>query len=100
MAARAILVTGATGKQGGSVVSALLKANAPFEILALTRNAQSPSARKLVQKSAKIKLVTGDLNAIEDVFRKAKEATKAPVWGVFSVQVRISCRPGILNSGR
>jgi uncharacterized protein YbjT (DUF2867 family) len=88
MASRALLITGATGKQGGSVINALLKADAPFEILAVTRNAQSASAQKLLQKSPKIKLVTGDFSAINDIFRKAKEASSAPIWGVFSVQVR------------
>ncbi|KAJ4302788.1 hypothetical protein N0V90_001679 [Kalmusia sp. IMI 367209] len=86
MASRAVLITGATGKQGSSVVNALLRANADFEILALTRNAQSPSAQSLAQKSKNIKLVTGNLDAIDEVFRKAKETTKAPIWGVFSVQ--------------
>jgi len=87
MASRAILITGATGKQGGSVVNALLKANAPFEILALTRNAKSESAQKLLQKSPKIKLVTGDFGNIDDIFLQAKAATNTPIWGVFSVQV-------------
>jgi uncharacterized protein YbjT (DUF2867 family) len=87
MASRALLITGATGKQGGSVVNALVKANAPFEILALTRNAQSASAQRLLQKSPKIKLVTGDFSNIHDIFRQAKAATDAPIWGVFSVQV-------------
>jgi uncharacterized protein YbjT (DUF2867 family) len=89
MASRALLITGATGKQGGSVVNALLKANAPFEILALTRNAQSASAQRLAQKSSKIKLVTGDFSNINDIFQQAKTATSAPIWGVFSVQVRV-----------
>jgi uncharacterized protein YbjT (DUF2867 family) len=87
MASRTLLITGATGKQGGSTINALLKANASFEILALTRNAQSASAQRLLQKSPKIKLVTGDFNAIDDIFVKAKEAASAPLWGVFSVQV-------------
>lgn len=87
MASRALLITGATGKQGGSVINALLKANAPFEIVAVTRNAQSPSAQKLLQKSPKIKLVTGDFKAIDDIFRQAEAATTSPIWGVFSVQV-------------
>ncbi|KAF2033162.1 NAD(P)-binding protein [Setomelanomma holmii] len=86
MTAGAILVTGATGKQGGSVVNALLKTNADFEIVALTRNAKSASGKKLSQKSPKVKLVTGNLDALDDVFQKAKEATKLPIWGVFSVQ--------------
>jgi uncharacterized protein YbjT (DUF2867 family) len=87
MASRAVLITGATGKQGGSVVNALLKANTPFEILALTRNAKSASAQKLLQKSPKIKLVTGDFSAVDDIFLQAKAATSSPIWGVFSVQV-------------
>ena len=85
--AKALLITGATGKQGGSVIDAILKANTDFEILALTRNAQSASAQKLQAKSPKVKLITGDLDAIDDVFQKAKQATKLPIWGVFSVQV-------------
>ncbi|PSN67027.1 NAD(P)-binding protein [Corynespora cassiicola Philippines] len=87
MATRALLITGATGKQGGSVINELLKSNANFEILALTRNAQSQSAKKLAQKSPKIKLITGNQEKIDDVFQQAKEATKLPIWGVFSVQV-------------
>lgn len=84
---RAVLITGATGKQGGAVVNALLKADADLEILALTRNAQSASAQRLAQKSSKIKLVTGDMDAAENIFSKAKEITNTPIWGVFSVQV-------------
>lgn len=87
MATRSILVTGATGKQGGSLINALLKANAPFEILALTRDAQSSSAQKLLKKSSSIKIVAGNLDNVEDVFVKAKAAATAPLWGVFSVQV-------------
>jgi uncharacterized protein YbjT (DUF2867 family) len=86
---RAILITSATGKQGTATIDALLKANADFEILALTRNAQSASAQKLKAKSPKVKLITGHLNNVEDVFQKAAQATKLPIWGVFSVQVAI-----------
>ncbi|KAI4662571.1 uncharacterized protein J4E79_004861 [Alternaria viburni] len=86
MALRAVLVTGATGKQGGSVVDALLKANAPYEILAVTRDAQSSSSKKLEKKSSRIKLVTGNLDATDEMFKAARESTKMPIWGVFSVQ--------------
>ncbi|KAI0846394.1 nucleoside-diphosphate-sugar epimerase family protein [Daldinia vernicosa] len=86
---RAVLVTGATGKQGGAVVNALLKADADFEILALTRNAESPTAQRLAQKSHKIKLLTGDMDAPENIFSNAKEITEKPIWGVFSVQAAI-----------
>src|SRR5690242_5670950 len=88
--AKALLITGATGKQGGSLISALLKANADFEILALTRNAQSASAQKLQARSPNIKLVTGDLDAVDSVFQSAKQASNLPIWGVFSVQVSVS----------
>ncbi|KAG9204998.1 hypothetical protein G6514_009457 [Epicoccum nigrum] len=86
---KALLITGATGKQGSSVINALLKVNADFEILALTRNAQSASAQKLQAKSQKIKVIAGNLDNLDDVFEKAKQATQLPIWGVFSVQVAI-----------
>ena len=84
---KAILVTGATGKQGGALVNALLASNADFQILAVTRDTQSASATKLAQKSPKIKLVSGNLDNPDDIFKRAKEIASVPVWGVFSVQV-------------
>ncbi|KAK6363483.1 hypothetical protein TWF730_000915 [Orbilia blumenaviensis] len=86
---KAILVIGATGKQGGAVIRSLLKANANVEILAVTRDSKSPSAQKLAGLSPKIKIVVGDLDQPDNLFKKAKEATKLPVWGVFSIQVAI-----------
>lgn len=84
---KAILVTGATGKQGGSVVDALLERDADFTILAVTRNPESSSAQKLAAKSSKIKLVQGDLKDVPSLFRVAKRAVTQPIWGVYSVQV-------------
>jgi len=84
---KAVLITGATGKQGGAVVNALLAANADFQILAVSRNTQSASATKLAQKSPKIKLVSGNLDKPDEIFKKAKEVSSVPLWGVFSVQV-------------
>ncbi|KAI1095558.1 NAD(P)-binding protein [Rostrohypoxylon terebratum] len=83
---RALLISGATGKQGGAVVNALLKTNADFEILALTRDSQSASAQRLLKKSPLIKLVTGNLDAPDEIFARAREVTKTPIWGVYSVQ--------------
>jgi uncharacterized protein YbjT (DUF2867 family) len=87
MALRTVLITGATGKQGGSLVDALLQANAPYKILALTRDAQSSSSKKLQQKSPNIRLVTGNLDAVDEIFKTAKQSTNEPIWGVYSVQV-------------
>jgi uncharacterized protein YbjT (DUF2867 family) len=88
---RAILVTGATGQQGGAVVDALLaREPSDFLILGVTRNAKSPAAERLAAKSPKIKLVEGNLDATPELFKKAKEvAGEVPIWGVFSVQIFI-----------
>jgi uncharacterized protein YbjT (DUF2867 family) len=84
---RAILVTGATGKQGGALIKALLASKAGFPILAVTRDSASPSAQRLAAKSSSITLVQGDLNDTEAIFNAAEQATSHPIWGVFSVQV-------------
>ncbi|KAI1129197.1 hypothetical protein F5Y10DRAFT_276899 [Nemania abortiva] len=83
---RVILVTGATGNQGGAVITNLLQAKADFTILAVTRDATSPSAQRLAKKSPKIKLVQGDLDAPVPLFEKAKATASGPVWGVYFVQ--------------
>lgn len=89
---RALLITGATGKQGGSVINALLdlansKGSPDFLILGVTRNADSPSAKRLAAKSPSIKIVEGDLNEIPALFESArKTAGGAPLWGIYSVQ--------------
>jgi uncharacterized protein YbjT (DUF2867 family) len=84
---RALLITGATGKQGGSVIKALLARNANFKILAVTRDVASPSAKRLAAASPNITLVQGNLDNTEDIFQNAKKAAQEPIWGVFSVQV-------------
>lgn len=84
---KAVLISGATGKQGGSVIRALLKQKADFQILALTRDAQSSSAQKLLKLSPNVKIVTGNLDNPRDIFQKAKAASTLPIWGVFSVQL-------------
>lgn len=86
MSTKNLLITGATGKQGGAVIDALMadKEHASqFTIFALTRNVESASAKGLVAKYPSIKLAKGDLNDSPAIF----SAVKAPIWGVFSVQV-------------
>lgn len=79
---RRLLVTGATGKQGGALVKALT-ASSPnaFELVALTRNLDSPSAQKLA-KQQNVKLLHGDLDDVSAIFQQAG----SPFHGVFSVQ--------------
>jgi uncharacterized protein YbjT (DUF2867 family) len=73
-----ILVTGATGQQGGAVARHLLK-QPGFAVRALTRDSAKPAARSLAQMGAEI--VRGDLDD-QASLRRALEGA----WGVFSVQ--------------
>ena len=61
--AKNILVTGATGKQGGAVVSALLASPsaANFVIYAVTRNPTSAAAISLASKP-NVKVIEGNLD--------------------------------------
>ena len=78
MNTKIILVTGATGQQGGAVARQLLK-QPGFAVRALTRNPGKPAARALAQAGAEV--IRGDLNDPASV-RRALEG----VYGVFSVQ--------------
>lgn len=72
-----ILVTGATGRQGGAVVKYLLERGAG--IRALTRHPDSPKARQLAAKG--IELVKGDMDDPASLTR-----AMAGCHGVYSVQ--------------
>lgn len=85
----AVLITGATGKQGGSLIRSLVARNSPLEILAVTRNSQSSSAQKLSNLSSKIKIVEGNLDDPAALFKTAGQVTKSGIWGVYSVQVQL-----------
>lgn len=86
---RTILVTGATGKQGGAVINALLKepATNSYNILAVTRDTNSGSAKKLASKGSNVKVVQGNLDDVPSLFQNAKAAAGGTIWGVYSVQI-------------
>lgn len=79
MATKKVLITGATGKQGGSVIDALLSSGSSFEILALTRNASSKSAQSLASKP-NVTVVEGDPTSPASIFK-----AHSPIYGVFSM---------------
>jgi uncharacterized protein YbjT (DUF2867 family) len=84
---KTILVTGATGKQGGAVIDALVsQPDQSYTILAVTRDANSSSAQKLLKKSSSVKLVEGNLDDVPALFSAASKIS-SPIWGVYSVQV-------------
>jgi uncharacterized protein YbjT (DUF2867 family) len=72
-----VLVTGATGRQGGAITRSLLKRG--FPVRALSRAPDKPSARALVQ--AGVEVVKGDLDDPASLARAMEGAS-----GVFSVQ--------------
>jgi uncharacterized protein YbjT (DUF2867 family) len=74
---KVILVSGATGRQGGAVISHLLEGN--WRIRALTRNPNSRAAEELSRKG--IELVQGDMDDRAGLERAMKGA-----YGVYSVQ--------------
>ncbi len=74
---RLVLVTGATGQQGGAVARRLLERG--FEVRALTRDPDKPEAQELATMGAEV--VGGDL---ED--RASLDAALDGVYGVFAVQ--------------
>jgi uncharacterized protein YbjT (DUF2867 family) len=76
-AKRIVLITGATGKQGGAVTRHLLGKG--FTLKALTRKPESPAAEALATQG--VEIVRGDLDDNTSV-RQAL----AGAWGVFSVQ--------------
>jgi uncharacterized protein YbjT (DUF2867 family) len=78
MNTKTILVTGATGQQGGAVTRQLLK-QPGFAVRALTRDPAKPAARGLTELGAEV--TQGNLNDAASV-RRALEG----VYGVFSVQ--------------
>ncbi|RYP61687.1 hypothetical protein DL771_010038 [Monosporascus sp. 5C6A] len=85
---KVILVTGATGKQGGAVINALINRKDPdFVILAVTRDVNSASAKRVASRSPLITMVQGNLDDVPTLFKDAQEACNRPIWGVYSVQV-------------
>ncbi len=74
---RIILVTGATGRQGGAAARHLLERG--FRVRALTRNPMSVAATAL--RAAGAEVVRGDLDA-----RASLEAALRGAYGCFSVQ--------------
>ena len=65
-----ILVSGATGKQGGAVIAALLRAHADAQIVALTRSKDSAGARKLAEHP-NVRIVEGTFDHPSELFDRA-----------------------------
>jgi uncharacterized protein YbjT (DUF2867 family) len=76
---RKLIVTGATGKQGGALISALLeKPNQPFDIYAVSRDPSSKSSQTLARKG--VNVIKGDFDSAEEIMKQVEKP-----WGLFSV---------------
>lgn len=84
-----ILVTGATGNQGGAVIDALLRENEEkgaqeWKIFALTRSASGGKAKQLVTKGkGAVELVEGDLNDAK--FMSSWVTPEKDLYAIFAV---------------
>jgi uncharacterized protein YbjT (DUF2867 family) len=76
-ARKTILITGATGKQGGSLIRAL--EGSDFSLRAMTRKPESAPARQLAGQG--VEVVAGDLNDEASLERALQGA-----WATFAVQ--------------
>ncbi|HQR17662.1 MAG TPA: NmrA/HSCARG family protein [Gemmatimonadales bacterium] len=74
---KTVLITGATGQQGGAIINALTGSG--LRLVGMTRKLESPAALALKKKG--VTLVQGDLDDPESL----KKAL-AGAWGVFAVQ--------------
>jgi uncharacterized protein YbjT (DUF2867 family) len=74
---KTVLVTGATGRQGGAVVRHMLPRG--WKLRALTRNTSSPAAQDLARQG--VELVPGDLEDPDSLARAARGT-----HGIYSVQ--------------
>jgi uncharacterized protein YbjT (DUF2867 family) len=74
---KTVLVTGATGRQGGAVIRHMLRNE--WKLRALTRNPNAPPAQELTRQG--VEVVQGDLGDPASLERAARG-----VYGVYSVQ--------------
>jgi uncharacterized protein YbjT (DUF2867 family) len=82
VADRIVLVTGATGKQGGAVASALL--NSGIAVRALVRDPAKPAAQALARAGAT--LAPGDMDDAASLRRALAGVHGVFTYGVFSAQ--------------
>ncbi|KAG9236758.1 putative NmrA-like family domain-containing protein 1 [Amylocarpus encephaloides] len=95
MTTQTILVIGATGTQGGSVIKALLANPAlppTTQIVALSRNPSSTKSKSLLTLDSRISLLQGDASSPEQIFSSAN----THITSVFLVTVHGA--PGVEES--
>lgn len=92
MPLRKYLITGATGKQGGAVVEALIRhisstSSTDIKIIAVSRKPDSPAAQRLSSKP-EVSVIQGEPKSLSTVLERT-----GPVDGVFLVSVAVPFHP-------
>jgi uncharacterized protein YbjT (DUF2867 family) len=87
---KTLLITGATGKQGGALITSLIATPSTaslFTIVAVSRDPASTGSKRLAAMGPHISVLAGDLADPSDLLRRAETTSGSPVWGVYSVQI-------------
>ena len=67
-----VVIVGATGIQGGSVIRSLIESDQPYRLRGLTRDASKPTAKDLDQLGVEVyqgNLVIENASAVKDAFK-------------------------------
>jgi uncharacterized protein YbjT (DUF2867 family) len=84
-AAKSIVIFGATGAQGGSVLNHLLKSDRPYRITAVTRDPSKASSKAIAAKGVNvIKAELGDNDQVVEALKQGDLAfvslVGSPCW--------------------
>ena len=102
MSTRTILVTGATGKQGGALINELAGKN--FSLRAMTRKPDSEAAQRL--RADGVEIVEADLESEDQSAASVRAWAVAPVAFASEVPASVrannvlNCRPSVRRSWR
>jgi uncharacterized protein YbjT (DUF2867 family) len=77
LSAPLVVVVGATGMQGGSVINALIESDKPYRLRGLTRDASKPAARKLIDQGVEMVSVSISADNAEKVHQAFEGANIA-----------------------
>ena len=80
-----VVITGATGKQGGSVVNAFLR-DPSFKVRAIARDPSSTAAKELAAKG--VEVLHGDINDEETLVKAFKVLRLEILFSAFSNKIQ------------
>jgi len=104
LSAPLVVVVGATGMQGGSVINALIESDKPYRLRGLTRDASKPAARKLIDQGVEMVSVSISADNAEKVHQASEGAniafTMTNFWDHTNKQKEINDGILIINTAK